>query len=260
MASGPCEVSTYEQNALQNFKKYEIYYPEELKTSDRTYPVIVICNGSGTPLSKYPAVPKQLASWGFIVIGTEEEYAWNGFGAEMCIRYLERLNETEQTEKGEPNFFFQKIDLSETGILGHSQGDVGVINAITAQDHKEIYKAAAALSPTNQQLAADIEWEYDAGLIDTPILLISGAGGGDDWVVTLDQLEGIYDQIRSSKIMVRRSDTPHDKVLYAEQGYVTAWFMWLLQDDQEAARAFIGQKAEILSNPLYQDQQIDLKQ
>lgn len=48
--------------------------------------VIVMCNGSGTPMSQYPAVAKHMASWGFIVIGTEENYSWNAFGAEMCLR------------------------------------------------------------------------------------------------------------------------------------------------------------------------------
>lgn len=111
MADGSFEVSVYEEPALQVFKKYVIYYPAELETSDKQYPVIVICNGSGTPLSKYPSVPEHYASWGFIVIGTEEEHAWNGFGAEMSIRHLQRLNDNEEIEEGKANIFYQKIDL-----------------------------------------------------------------------------------------------------------------------------------------------------
>lgn len=259
MANGSFEVSVYEEPVLQVFKKYVIYYPSELETSDKQYPVIVICNGSGTPISKYPAVPKHYTSWGFIVIGTEEENAWNGFGAEMSVRHLQRLNDNEQIEDGKANIFYQRIDLSNVGIVGHSQGGVGVLNAITAQAHRDIYKAAVSLSPTNKVLAHNLEWDYDATLVNVPIMLISGEGGGDDWVVTGEQLENIYDDIADHKIMVRRNSTVHNEVLYAPDGYVTAWFMWYLQGDQNAAKAFIGENAEILTNLLYQDQQTAIK-
>ena len=259
MSNGEFEVSIYEEQALQVFKKYVIYYPAELETSDKQYPVIVICNGSGTPISKYPAVPKHYASWGFIVIGTEEENAWNGFGAEMSIRHLQRLNDNEQIEEGKTNIFYQKVNLSNVGIVGHSQGGVGVLNAITAQAHKDIYKAAVSLSPTNKEMAHGLEWDYDATLVDIPIMLISGAGGGDDWVVTGEQLESIYNDVADNKIMIRRNDTPHGEVLYSEDGYVMAWFMWQLQGDQNAAKAFVGDHAETLINPFYQDQKIAIK-
>lgn len=259
MANGNFEVSVYEEQVLQVFRKYVIYYPAELETSDKQYPVIVICNGSGTPISKYPAVPKHYASWGFIVIGTEEQNAWNGFGAEMSVRHLQRLNDNEQIEEGKINIFYQKVDLSNVGIVGHSQGGVGVFNAITAQAHKDVYKAAVSLSPTNKELAHSLEWDYDASLIHVPIMLISGEGGDDDWVVTGEQLESIYSDITENKIMVRRNDTQHDEVLYSEDGYVTAWFMWQLQGDQDAAKAFVGDDAEIWTNPLYKDQQLEMR-
>lgn len=60
--------------------------------------------------------------------------------------------------------------------------------------------------------------------------------------------------------MVRRKDTVHNEVLYTANGYVTAWFMWLLQGDEKAAKAFTGDSPEIMSNSLYQDQNADFKQ
>lgn len=258
MANGPFEVSVYEESVLQVFKKYVIYYPSELETSDRQYPIIVVCNGSGTPISKYPAVPKHYASWGFIVIGTEEENAWNGFGAEMSVRHLERLHDMRQIGEDKPNIFYQKVDLSRVGIVGHSQGGVGVLNAITAQEHKRVYQAAVSLSPTNRELAHNLEWDYDPSLVAAPILLISGEGGGDDWVVTGEQLGRIYDGIPGQKAMARRKNTVHNEVLYSADGYVTAWFMWRLQGDQEASGLFIGASPDLLSNPMYLDQRLDI--
>lgn len=56
-----------------------------------------------------------------------------------------------------------------------------------------------------------------------------------------------------------RPGMDHGKMLYSADGYVTAWFMWHLQGDQNAAKAFVGDDAELPANPLYQDQQIALK-
>lgn len=258
MADGQYGVAVYEEPVLQGFEKYIIYYPDNLEAISGSYPVIVICNGSGTPLSKYPAVAKHFASWGFIVIGTEEEYDWSGFSSEMCIRYLEILNENKTIGDGKNNIFYGKVDLENVGIAGHSQGGVGVINAITAQEHSGIFKTAVALSPTNKELAHNLMWDYDAAKIDIPIMLLSGAGGGDDWVVTGEQLSEIYNDIDSEKIMFRRKDTPHNQMLYSANGYVTAWFMWQLRQDENAAKAFIGAKPEIMDNEMYQNQMVRL--
>lgn len=257
LKNGTCGVSYYEEPVLQGFGKYEIYYPAELEETDDKYPVVVFVNGSGVKASKYSALLKHMASWGFIAIGTEEEYDWSGFSPEMCVRHLIRLNESRLINE-KTNVFCGRIDLDNIGITGHSQGGVGVLNAITIQEHKDIYKAAVALSPTNQVLAENLEWKYDATKISTPIMLLSGAGGGDDWVVTGEQLEAIYDDIAGSKIMARRVNTDHGSMLSAADGYVTAWFMWLLKGDAEAAGAFTGDTPEIISNALYQDQKKEL--
>ena len=209
-------------------------------------------------MSKYPAVSRHMASWGFIVIGTEESYSWNAFGAEMCLRYLEWWNDHEKIEDTE-SLFYQKVDFEHVGVVGHSQGGIGVINAITDTAHKHVYKAAVALSPTNQELAHNILWDYDVSSVNIPIMLISGAGGGDDWVVTGKQLQAIYDDIHAAKLMARRVNTAHNEVLYTANGYVTAWFMWHLQGDSYAAGAFSGEDPEIMKNSLYQDQKQDLQ-
>ena len=154
--------------------------------------------------------------------------------------------------------FYQKVDFENVGVVGHSQGGVGVMNAITDTAHKDFYKAAISLSPTNKELAHNLFWDYDASLIDIPIMLISGEGGGDDWVVTGEQLRDIYDDIPSAKLMMRRRNTAHNEVLYSANGYVTAWFLWLLQGDEYAAGAFTGEHPEIQDNSLYQDQHQDL--
>lgn len=253
LGDGAYEVSYYEEAAAQVFEKYEIYYPKELETEDKVYPVIVVCNGTGWKASKSKPIYERYASWGFLVIATEETHSWNAFGAEMCVVHLQKLNENPIINDKD-NVFYQKIDFEHVGVVGHSQGGVGVINAITNTEHKNTYKTAVALSPTNKELAEAMEWPYNATLINVPVMLISGEGGGDDWVVTGEGLTAIYDDITANKVMLRRKNTDHGKTQYAEDGYVTAWFMWQLQGDEEAAKAFVGENPELLHNELYQDQ------
>lgn len=45
----------------------------------------------------------------------------------------------------------------------------------------------------------------------------------------------------------------HSDMLYSADGYVTAWFMYWLQGDEQAGKAFFGETAELLQNPLYQN-------
>lgn len=258
LESGPYETSYHEENALQNFEKYEIWYPSNLVKENKKYPVIVVNNGTGWKASRSKYIYEHYASWGFIVVGNEETHSWNAFGAEMAIRHLERLNENKILADKE-NIFYQKIDFGNVGIIGHSQGGVGVFNAVTNTEHHDIYKTAIALSPTNKELAEGLEWPYDATKINIPIMLISGEGGGDDWVVTLDGLNDIYNDIQSPKVMMRRKNAPHGVTQYSEDGYVMSWFMWHLQGDHEAAKAFIGNDPEIMNNNLYENQNMDLQ-
>lgn len=254
LAMGTHEVSYYESATLNSFQKYEIYYPSDIDQSG-PLPVVVFVNGTGVKGSKYPALQKHMASWGFITIATEEEYAWNGFSAEMCVRYLTVLNGYQ--EDGKENIFYGRIDLENIGITGHSQGGTGVINAITDQRHADIYRAAVILSSGgNKLLSQALMWDYDETKIHTPVMMMAATGDADAGLVPLEDLQALFQHIPDdvTKVMARRKDIGHGEMLYYGDGYVTAWFMWQLQGDQDAAKAFVGDSAEILTNPLYQDQ------
>lgn len=123
LAHGSHEVKYTEQKVLENYKKYEVYYPADLENDKKSYPLIVISNGTGVKGSKAKKMFEHFASWGFIVIGNEEEYSWNGFSAEMSLKYLLRENENKNS------IFYQKIDAENISALGHSQGGVGAFNA-----------------------------------------------------------------------------------------------------------------------------------
>lgn len=257
LARGPyTEVAEKELTTLQDFKKYILYYPKALETSTGTFPVVIYSNGTGVPASRYRAVLERLASWGFIVMGTEEQNSWSGFSSEMCLRKILQLNEAEAVDGWEYNPFYHAVDLENIGVVGHSQGGVGVFNAATENKNGSRIKTIVAESPTNLALAAALDWNYDPSAVRVPTLLLSGTGNVDEnLVVSGEQLAEIYDAIPDDvpKLRLRRTGADHSDMLSAADGYVTAWLCWQLKGDQTAACAFVGEDAEVKTNPLYQD-------
>ena len=257
IANGSHEVNYFENTAMSSFGKYEIFYPSDITESTSKYPVVIFVNGTGVKGSKYQALQKHLASWGFITVATEEEYAWNGFSAEMSLRFLQKLNGEKVEIKGYDNELYGKVDFENVGITGHAQGGVGVFNAVTEQKSGRYYKTIVSLSPTNHELADALDWLYDESKITVPTLLLSSTGSTDEnLVVNLDGLTDIYNRISSNvtKVMARRNNADHGDMLYFADGYVTAWFMYWLQDDESAGEAFFGENAELMKNEWYQDQ------
>ncbi len=91
-------------------------------------------------------------------------------------------------------------------------------------------------------------------------MLIAGTAGDFEtkMVIPIEEMQIMYEKINSPKMMMRKIGCDHGQMLYAADGYVTAWFMWQLQNDNNAGKAFVFDIPEINSNKLYQDQKIDI--
>lgn len=254
LRNGSHSVSYFEKKVNEDFEKYEAWYPEDMKSTDGTYPLIVVLNGTGVKASKYKAQFEHFASWGFIVIGTEESESWDGVAAESSLAFMLEQNEDSSS------IFYHKIDTSNIGAVGHSQGGAGVFNAITEHEHSGMYKTAVPVSPTNEQQTISLGWHYDLSKINIPVFLLAGTKGDFEMKMVLpdDAMIEMYNKITAPKAMARKADCEHGDMLYSADGYVTAWFMWQLQGDSNAAKAFIGDQPELLTNSLYQKQHFDL--
>lgn len=249
LAMGGHEVKYTEAEAPGDWKKFEAYYPKELEDSDGTYPVVAFVNGTGVYASKYKALFRHLASWGFIVLGNEDPSTCTGASAEATLAWL--LVENENPD----SVFYQKVDRTHIGISGHSQGGVGVFNAVNAQPHGDLYTCAVSLSPTECAVACAIGMNYDPYQTKIPTLMLAAA---ENDVITPGGVKELFEAVGADKAAALRPGMDHGKMLYSADGYVTAWFMWRLQGDQEAARAFTGEAPELMNNPLYQDVQISV--
>lgn len=253
--NGNYQVKYLEEKTTEDFKKYEVYYPQNIVSSTEKYPVVVVLNGTGVYAHKYKALFRHLASWGFIVLGNEDPSTCKGTSADKTLAFILDKN------KDSNSIFYNKIDTDNIGASGHSQGGVGVINAITVNEHGSMYKTAVALSPTNEIGAKDLNMAYDITKVKIPLLMMAGTKGDFEtkMVLPLDIMIQMYEKLNVQKVMMRKTDIEHGGMLYEADGYVTAWFMWHLKNDNYAAKAFKGTNAEIFNNKLYQDVKSNIK-
>ena len=218
-------------------RRFEVWYPSELKNSNKTWPVVVMANGTGVFASRYKPIFEHLASWGFIVVGNEDGSSWWGHGTATTLDFVL----AQQTSKESP--LYGKVNISTIGLAGHSQGGVGSFHAAADFDNSNRYKAICAMSGNDPTVAEKIQ---------SPVLLMMGTKGLD-----ANGMKGVnecFDKITSQPVIVGRlSNTDHGEVLTKGDAYMTAWMRYWLCGDLEAGKCFLGDSAEMLSNEAWQD-------
>ncbi len=249
MRLGPHQVMTYEQPAEGSLGRYRAWYPADMKGGATRYPVIVSNNGTGVGAAKYEQWFRHMASWGFIVIGNEEGTSWNGKSAEQTLSWL------LASEKSPDSVFHNHLDRSKIGLIGHSQGGTGVVNAATVQPSARLYKTAVLLASTHNGYNAFLRWTSDAAELSIPTLVLVAK---DDGLTSPESLTKLYDSIPRGvfKAKARRTGVGHGDMLVVADGYVTAWMMWQLKGDRNASRAFVGAGPELATNKNFIDVEI----
>ena len=247
LAMGPYEVKHVKAEAPEDWKEFVAYYPAQLEDSGDQWPAVVFVNGTGVYASKYPALFRHLASWGFIVLGNEDPGTFSGDSTDATLAWLLEQNEDPDS------VFYQKVDTAHMGLSGHSQGGVGVFNAISEQPNGGLYTCAVSLSPTQEDLAAALNIPYDPSKTVIPTLVLAGTSND---VITPEGMEKLYGKLGGPKAMALRTDTDHGSMMYSGDGHVTAWLMYWLRGDEEAGKAFWGEAPELAGNPNWQQVQI----
>lgn len=253
---GSYDVSYLEYESDNNsIKNIRIWYPTELNNNNNKYPLIMVVNGSETPAKIYLPFFERLASWGFIVVGNDDPQTGNGDTASITLDYV--LNDSELS---------QRVDRDNMGIIGYSQGGAGALSAVTKYDNGKMYKAIFTGSAAYPLLAINMGWEYNPLDIEIPYFMTAATGTSDDrgvddintefgGVTPLASLVDIYDKMSNDvfKIRARVAGAEHEEMLVRTDGYMTAWMLYQLKNDDEAGKVFIGDNAEILDNDNWQD-------
>ena len=243
----------------KSIDKIRVWYPNEAE--DRQYPVILVVNASNTAALNLKPVYARLASWGFVVVGNDDRQTGTGETASETLDYVLNLNKDENSE------LFGKMDEEHIGCVGYSQGGAGAINAVTRFENSDKFTALFTGSASYALLSKNMGWEYDVSKINIPYFMTAGTGNTDDnggsvhddknlaGIAPLASLVENYDGITADvfKLRARVTGAEHQDMLHLTDGYMTAWMLYHLQGDTEAASVFVGENADILTNNGWQD-------
>ena len=69
-------------------ENYYIFYPKNMIYDSSKYPMVIFVNGTNNKTSEKQALLTHLASWGFIVVGNDEENSWSGIKTNKMLDYM----------------------------------------------------------------------------------------------------------------------------------------------------------------------------
>lgn len=254
---GEYEVSKLEFDMADDaMSRINVWMPQDEDPLLR--PIIIIVNGSNAISSRCEPFFERLASWGFVVVGNDDPMAGRGDSTSRTLDFL--LAAADDAEHP----LYGLIDTSKIGVAGYSQGGAGALRAATEFANSHRYTTLFTCSAASQLLSQNLGWAYNPAKVQIPYFMVAGtgvsdAGDGkpDGWVgvTPLASLEENYTAMPDDveRVMARRVDAEHEDMMACSDAYLTAWMLYRLYGDEQAAQAFVGDTAEIRHNELWQD-------
>ncbi len=247
-SAGPWVVATTDAAGPDGLT-YRISHPRDLGRNGFAHPILVWGNGSNATPANYAGVFRQLASWGFVVIGYSDAHQANGLTMLAALQYLLGANLDPGSK------FFGVLDPTEVGALGHSQGAGGAVNA--ANHSGGLVDTAVPINLPDKRYV-DKAGTFSVADLPTPTLFLGG--GNDGLISTPGGVRHYYQRVPRAAIGILRG-ADHLAIQRSGGGYLgylTAWMMWNLQHDPYAGSAFVGadgKKPEFRQNTRWQNQQ-----
>ncbi len=205
---------------------YTIFYPQPFETSC-PHPVVAWGNGTGvTGSSVYAFFNNNAASWGIVVIASDNSNVGSGYYHKAAVDYMAKQNADPSS------IFYQKLS-TRVGTSGHSQGGIGATqgaNLIGSSCEAEVCVAGGGIpAKTN----AFICLTGSADLAEQSCTAAYHAATGSAFLADWDGGDHVNTETLSGYIAMQPG-TFQMMRLYA------AWFRCFLADDQVACKLFEG--------------------
>lgn len=245
--------------------KYDLYYPTNLGANGFKHPILTWGNGSFGKPSQVAYLLNHMASWGFVVIASEDPMTGPG------QTILDAANYLVQKNSDSTSVFFNKLNTAQIGAFGHSQGAGGAINAVIKSGGTiktvipiELPAQAWCTTPPNcidtHNLTTGSVFFID-GSLDIPI----SPPTQPPQVTGEQSIDAFYQAVPNSVAKLKGTllGPSHNDVtgqpdckaavqpcingVYGYLGYPTAWMMYQLQNDNYAHGAFVNGSGEMFS-------------
>ena len=261
----PITVSTGVYCCDSQNHKFDLYYPTNLGANGFLHPIITWGNGTGGKASNVAYFLNHLASWGFVIIATEDAFTGPGQTILDAANFLVHANIDSSS------IFYRKLNTSQIGAVGASQGAGGAANAL-------IKSAGTIKTVISIELPAHMWCTLGPDCLDThnltsgSVLFIDGSSdvlisppNQPPGVTGLESIEAYYNavpagvpKLKGTLICPNHNDItgqpdcltavpPCVNGVYGYLGYPTAWLMDRLQGDTYAHGAFVNGTGEIFS-------------
>ncbi|WP_194814499.1 alpha/beta hydrolase [Nocardia sp. XZ_19_385] len=236
--------------------KFDLWHPSELEAR---HSIVVWGDGTGAVPKQYSYLLRHLASWGFVVVATENQQT--GSGQEI----IESLDFLLKQAADPASVFYRKLDPDSVGAMGHSQGASGVLNALKRAQGR--IKTAVPLELPARVWCLTGNWCPDTStLTASSVFLVNGS---EDSLISpshqplpwqtsgLQSNQAFFEAIPAHlpKVWATLNGPNHNDVqgqptcagasfpcttgVYGYLGYPTAWLMSQLRGDAKARRAFV---------------------
>lgn len=218
----PEKITVAKAEYTYNSVKQIVYYPDNIKSSSKTYPAIVWANGTMCPPSMYDGLLKEIAEGGYIVIANEETMAADGTAQRASIDFIIEQNGNSES------IFYKKVNTAKIGAAGHSQGGRSSVNAAAADSRID---CVLSLAGSN--------YDYEAELLSTPTFFIAGSS---DMVVDAGMwIEPAYEICKGPAVYASLKGAIHTRCCTNPSdysGYAIKWFDAWLKNDTNALTTF----------------------
>ncbi|MDT7753594.1 MAG: hypothetical protein QOD96_7256 [Pseudonocardiales bacterium] len=245
--------------------KFDVWYPADLGRSGTRHAVITWGNGTFNVPSQYAYLLAHLASWGFVVVATEDSNTGSGQQILDAAHWLVR----QDSRPSSP--FYHRLATARVGAIGHSQGAAGALNAMIQSDGL-ITTAVLIETPAQILCGSRTSCPDTRKLTGGAIFLVNGSADQLispstqplPWALTgLQSNSAYYDAAPASvtKAWATLDGPSHNDVtgqpgcapltalcfngVYGYLGYPTAWLMDRLRHDHYAHQAFVAQTGEL---------------
>jgi pimeloyl-ACP methyl ester carboxylesterase len=243
---GPWTVTTSVVNDDSGAPIYDLFYPAHLGQGGVRHPIITWGNGSFAVPTQYLGLLNHLASWGFVIVASTSTTTAKGTEMLAGARYMVARNNDPAS------VFYRKLDVSQIGAVGHSQGAGGTVNATNKSNG--LIKTAVPISLPAPMWVGPGD-DYHPSQLAASVFFL---GGSDDVVIAgPSTLTGYYNSVPGQAAVAVLKGAGHNTIQGSGGnylGYVTAWLRYQLAGDAAASAAFVGAAPEINANTAWQNQ------
>jgi hypothetical protein len=245
--------------------KFDLYYPTNLGAGGFQHPILTWANGSNALSTNVAYFLKHMASWGFVIIATQDKNTGPGQTVLDAANFLIAANSNPAS------IFFHKLNVTQVGAFGHSQGATGAINAMI-KSSGTIKTVLPIELPAQVFCSNPLNCADTSNITSGSIFLVDGSADIPISPPTqppatpgLQSIAAYYNAVPPGVAKVKgtligpthndiqgqpnctAATIPCIKGVYGYLGYPTAWMMFQLQADPLAHSAFVNTTGEIFT-------------